>query len=223
MTAAKPDVEGLLAEANYPHDKHDAREHLIERLASAVRTLSAQLAVASDPRHITTCDQCGRVLEVPCELEAKLAESDATTDFANSQSAKLSQIVNIIKGEPEPLHQHSTHDVVDLVAELARTEKLARRYLIESGRENTALRSQLADRDARLAELEGNDAHPENRCQQCGGRNIVWHAPSEVWNRYARTDEILCPICFALRAESSGRPCAAWRLDTGDGENGRCE
>jgi hypothetical protein len=54
-------------------------------------------------------------------------------------------------------------------------------------------------------------AHPEDRCERCGGPNIVWHAPNELWNRYAGDHSILCPVCFARLADAAGGR-KIWRL-----------
>lgn len=51
-------------------------------------------------------------------------------------------------------------------------------------------------------------AHPEDICEDCNGRNVVWFAPSELWNKVVRkpdiADPMLCPRCFILRAENIG-------------------
>jgi hypothetical protein len=53
--------------------------------------------------------------------------------------------------------------------------------------------------------------HPEATCELCGGPNIVWYAPSEVWNEV--TDalgssgapaSIWCPECFVFFAAAYG-------------------
>lgn len=46
--------------------------------------------------------------------------------------------------------------------------------------------------------------HPEERCTRCGGPNIVWHAPSELWNRAVPEDGIICPLCFVVAARAAG-------------------
>jgi hypothetical protein len=52
--------------------------------------------------------------------------------------------------------------------------------------------------------------HPEAICDDCGGQNVAWLAPSPVWNAVVRTanpevaDPMLCPTCFILRAEKAG-------------------
>lgn len=68
--------------------------------------------------------------------------------------------------------------------------------------------------ERKLKILEGNDNHPENKCEKCGGRNITWHADSDVWNEVARKDGwgILCPICFVKLAEKKGIIPTAWKL-----------
>ena len=52
-----------------------------------------------------------------------------------------------------------------------------------------------------------HNIHPEDYCHRCGGRNILWSAPSEVWNPVMRPggdksgwlwNEIICPSCFGL-------------------------
>jgi hypothetical protein len=65
----------------------------------------------------------------------------------------------------------------------------------------------------RLRKLDGNDDHPENRCDRCGGRNLHnWYDDSDVWNRVTADWSILCPICFSELAREVGVAPAAWRL-----------
>lgn len=55
--------------------------------------------------------------------------------------------------------------------------------------------------------------HPEDFCDECGGRNIVWSAPNDVWNQVTGHPAglILCPVCFVRRADAAGfRDC--WTL-----------
>ena len=52
----------------------------------------------------------------------------------------------------------------------------------------------------------------ESACEACGGPNIIWFAPNDLWNAYAGNYCILCPICFARRAESGGLRPTAWVL-----------
>ena len=54
--------------------------------------------------------------------------------------------------------------------------------------------------------------HPEGRCQQCGGANIIWHADSDLWNRVnGSPNGILCPICFAEKAAAT-TGVRSWKL-----------
>jgi hypothetical protein len=50
--------------------------------------------------------------------------------------------------------------------------------------------------------------HPEELCDDCGGPNVVWFAPSPIWNSVVRQpdkgDPMLCPRCFILRCERMG-------------------
>lgn len=64
------------------------------------------------------------------------------------------------------------------------------------------------------------DDHPEHRCHRCGGPNVVWAAPSPLWNAVMRGgdiggtdlhDGIVCPTCFAVLAEKVGI-AELWRL-----------
>lgn len=57
--------------------------------------------------------------------------------------------------------------------------------------------------------------HPEATCERCGGPNIVWHAPSELWNRAIPEDGILCPLCFVVAARAAGID-EIWRLQPAD-------
>lgn len=61
------------------------------------------------------------------------------------------------------------------------------------------------------------DDRPESICRRCLGPNIVWSAPSPLWNHVMRGGDInakdrfggiICPICFATLAEEMG---VAWR------------
>lgn len=57
-----------------------------------------------------------------------------------------------------------------------------------------------------------SDTHPERHCGRCGGPNIVWCAPSPLWNAVMRGGtingieeySIVCPTCFAVLAEERG-------------------
>lgn len=80
------------------------------------------------------------------------------------------------------------------------------------------LRSELA----RLREGLGcsPEQHPESHCHRCGGPNIIWSAPSPLWNQVMRGgdingteihDGIVCPNCFAVLAEQAGI-ADLWRL-----------
>jgi hypothetical protein len=58
--------------------------------------------------------------------------------------------------------------------------------------------------------------HPEATCEDCGGSNVVWFAPNGIWNRVCRPegyerDPMLCPRCFAIRANRLGI-CGAWKM-----------
>lgn len=52
-----------------------------------------------------------------------------------------------------------------------------------------------------------DNRHPEDFCQKCKRPNVVWFAPSPLWNaavRAANEPEILCPVCFIQLAEAIG-------------------
>ena len=56
--------------------------------------------------------------------------------------------------------------------------------------------------------------HPEDICTDCGGPNVVWHAPNDLWNRVMGGEGgILCPRCFIQRAKADGIN-EVWRVDT---------
>lgn len=61
--------------------------------------------------------------------------------------------------------------------------------------------------EAALSPATGSAKHPEAICDDCGGANVVWHAPSELWNKVCRphgeigADPMLCPTCFIARLQ----------------------
>lgn len=64
----------------------------------------------------------------------------------------------------------------------------------------------------------------ETYCHLCLGPNIVWCAPSPLWNEVMRGgdidapdlhDGIVCPVCFGTIAEKAGI-AFRWRLDSPD-------
>lgn len=66
----------------------------------------------------------------------------------------------------------------------------------------------------RLKQFDGNDDHPENRCQKCTGRNLHnWYADNDTWNKVVGDKfNQLCPNCFTELAKEVGIDPAAWRL-----------
>lgn len=63
--------------------------------------------------------------------------------------------------------------------------------------------------------------HPEDLCAECGGPNVVWFAPNDLWNAVMRDGDrgnpdlvgIVCPVCFIRRAERAGHRPPAWRVE----------
>lgn len=60
----------------------------------------------------------------------------------------------------------------------------------------------------------------ETRCHRCGGPNVIWSAPSPLWNEVMRGgsiankdeyDGIVCPTCFAVLARERG-VAELWRF-----------
>lgn len=49
-----------------------------------------------------------------------------------------------------------------------------------------------------------NKKHPEETCQKCDNCNVIWSAPSELWNELYPDEGIVCPQCFAETAEKNG-------------------
>lgn len=61
------------------------------------------------------------------------------------------------------------------------------------------------------------EPHPESFCHDCGGPNVRWFAPNDLWNLViggpeAKDDPggIVCPICFVRRAEKADISPSAW-------------
>jgi hypothetical protein len=47
--------------------------------------------------------------------------------------------------------------------------------------------------------------HPEHVCHGCGGKNPVWSADNELWNKVIGSPNgILCPTCFVILANQKG-------------------
>lgn len=69
-----------------------------------------------------------------------------------------------------------------------------------------------------MAEAAADTEHPEDRCQHCGGANVVWFVDNATWNRVMPNDGIVCPTCFARRADELGEDVTRWELraDTRD-------
>ena len=66
-------------------------------------------------------------------------------------------------------------------------------------------------------ESELKATHPEDYCEQCGRKNIVWFAPNDLWNKHIRTgttkpDPMLCPMCFIEILESKGYSPPVWEI-----------
>lgn len=58
-------------------------------------------------------------------------------------------------------------------------------------------------------------AHPEDVCHKCGGPNVVWFGPKDIWNGAIRGQgepEIICPTCFIQLAEAAGYITVVWRV-----------
>jgi hypothetical protein len=53
--------------------------------------------------------------------------------------------------------------------------------------------------------------HPEAVCGRCGGPNIVWYAPNDLWSRAMPGDGIVCPLCFVVAARAVGID-PVWRM-----------
>lgn len=55
--------------------------------------------------------------------------------------------------------------------------------------------------------------HPEATCEACGNTHIVWFVANDLWNRVVGNSQgILCPVCFAKRAEAVGIIPTAWEI-----------
>jgi hypothetical protein len=53
----------------------------------------------------------------------------------------------------------------------------------------------------------------DSRCQQCGRPNVTWFAPHTVWNGVMGSEAgILCPTCFAHKADEWRGQGFVWRL-----------
>jgi hypothetical protein len=71
------------------------------------------------------------------------------------------------------------------------------------------------DAGSSVVTSDSGPGHPETFCQECGGPNVTWFAPNEVWNLATDNNRglILCPICFIRRASARGIDPSAWRVE----------
>lgn len=78
----------------------------------------------------------------------------------------------------------------------------------------------LRKENARLQKYDGNDEHPENRCERCLGRNLNnWYTDSDVWNRIVGDKySIICPNCLNELSNLQGEQPTAWRVSK-EGDN----
>lgn len=62
---------------------------------------------------------------------------------------------------------------------------------------------------------------PSENCNRCGGPNVVWAAPSPLWNFVMRGNDIngvplysdlVCMTCFVILAVEAGINTTGWRL-----------
>jgi len=61
--------------------------------------------------------------------------------------------------------------------------------------------------------------HPEDYCHICGGKNIVWFADNNLWNKVVDNKGLICcPICFIEMAKKKGIDPTAWRISE-DGDD----
>lgn len=69
-----------------------------------------------------------------------------------------------------------------------------------------------------------SDVHVETYCHRCYGANVVWSAPSPLWNAVMRDtddgtdayDGIVCPVCFIQLAETMAVAGPGWYLTADD-------
>lgn len=61
--------------------------------------------------------------------------------------------------------------------------------------------------------MSNKNKHSESYCHRCNGPNFVWVAPSPLWNKVMRDDDInskekyngiVCPTCFAVLCLEQG-------------------
>lgn len=64
---------------------------------------------------------------------------------------------------------------------------------------------------------DGDQEHPEARCDLCGGPNITWWADSDRFNTATQglqrgNGHILCPICFVRNFENETGLYSMWQI-----------
>jgi len=69
----------------------------------------------------------------------------------------------------------------------------------------------------RIAAPAPGDRGEGDTCRRCGGPDVVWFAPNDLWNRVnGSPNGILCPTCFVRTAEERGVVPTVWCLSPED-------
>jgi hypothetical protein len=54
----------------------------------------------------------------------------------------------------------------------------------------------------------------EGVCEHCQNFYAVWFIDNEIWNKYHKEYDFLCPTCFMSLAEQQGCQTTGWHLTT---------
>lgn len=62
------------------------------------------------------------------------------------------------------------------------------------------------------------DMHPEDYCHRCGGRNVTWYAPQDIWQEAVKyqlqrgISGICCPSCLVQMHEAATGERLIWKF-----------
>lgn len=154
------------------------------------------------------CDALRRSLEW-AQAEKRAAQADAEREKNVADTLRADLAAREREGEALRAQVDGLRGALALAEPITKhSAYFERPHTMDSmrGREWTELHALV---DAAHAALSATPAehrsHPEDYCQRCGGPNVVWFAPNELWNQVMGSgDGIVCPVCFVKAAERVG-------------------
>lgn len=239
----------LTADATVEHSdtprQRDFYQALHNRLSALDVAVDAYTATSSAPQPdvaLAEVDRMRPVVEAAQEWREGHAPADRHAEvawmYSDTENALLAAVdIYTAQQEPDTETVESVSEAADWIREerdaaearLLNVHDLLDR-LDQTGQDYTTdtIRAALGARERPWTDWETVAVHladinrttSESYCHRCNGPNIIWSAPSPLWNQVMRGGDIngteihagiVCPTCFAQLAEQSGIG-EIWRL-----------